>query len=67
MPKLAYTVPEVAEMLGCSQWTVYRAITRGELPIVTFVGSRKLVPALGLEEYVRDASARLAPNEGSAA
>lgn len=48
MKRLGYKPVEVAELLGISESSVYRAIKRGELPCVV-VSGRKIVPAAALE------------------
>lgn len=54
MKKLALTVDEAAELLGCSSWLVRRAIERGQLPKVdpAMAGRRILVPAAALERRI---------------
>lgn len=52
MTKLAYSVREAAEQLGCSTWSIYRAVSNGEIPVVPFVGRRVLIPAAALERVV---------------
>jgi excisionase family DNA binding protein len=51
--KLAYTVPEIAQALGISEWSVRRAIEAGPLPAVRF-GSRVLVPRQALERAISE-------------
>jgi excisionase family DNA binding protein len=43
-----YSVAEVAEMLGTSEMTLYRAINAGEFPAIRIRG-RLIVPAKALE------------------
>lgn len=52
MPRLALTVPEVAETLGCSEWLVRRGVKRGLLPVVhpELAGRRVLIPASALAD-----------------
>jgi excisionase family DNA binding protein len=49
-PRLTYTVPEVAELLGISRSTAYECVRRGEIPALTLgrrvVISRATVDAL---------------------
>ena len=42
MEKHTFTISEAAEMLGIAKNTVYRAVRRGEIPIVR-IGGRLLV------------------------
>jgi excisionase family DNA binding protein len=42
MEKHTFTISETAEMLGIAKNTVYRAVRRGEIPIIR-VGGRLLV------------------------
>lgn len=39
----AFTVPEVAIVLGLSRWAAYEAVKRGEIPSVR-IGGRVLIP-----------------------
>lgn len=51
-----YTVPEVAEILGCSERNVYRTIQKGKLAMVErevmVPQLRKFVPVKALEDYL---------------
>ena len=49
--RLALRVPEVAELLGTPQRTIYRWIAEGRLPTIR-VGRVVLVPRRALEEWV---------------
>jgi excisionase family DNA binding protein len=51
--KLAYTVPEAAQLLGISEWSVRRAIANGQLPSVRF-GHRVVVPRYALERTLME-------------
>ncbi len=51
MPKLTYSVPEVAQLLGISRTTAYECVRRGEIPALTF-GRRILVTRTALEALV---------------
>jgi excisionase family DNA binding protein len=42
------TVPEVAELLGVSPWTVYEAIRRGEPPVPVIKLGRRVLFATAL-------------------
>jgi len=57
LPRLAYTVEEVAEMLGVSLSTVYRAVELGTLPhkkMNTGRGKgRILIPSEALEKWLK--------------
>ena len=46
-PSLTVTVTEAAKLLGISRSSVYEAVQRGEIPVLT-IGHRKLVPRVGL-------------------
>lgn len=50
---LVYTVPEVAKKLKISQWTVNKLIRERNLHSIQ-IGARRLVPAIDLEEYLRE-------------
>ncbi len=50
---LVYTVREVAEMLKISDWTVNKLIHDRALGSIQ-IGARRLVPAVDLEEYLRE-------------
>lgn len=49
--KLAYTIPEAAEVLGISAGQVRRMCTAGTLPTIR-IGSRVLLPVRALGEWV---------------
>ena len=49
--RLALRVPEVAELLGTPQRTIYRWIAEGRLPTIR-VGRVVLVPRRALEEWI---------------
>lgn len=68
--KLAYSVPEMAGLLGISRTVAYELITKGEIPSVR-LGKRKiLVPVSRLREWLdkksagKDASAPVIDHEG---
>lgn len=42
--KPVFTVPEFAELVGTSEWTIYEGIKRGEIPTVPGLGRRKVIP-----------------------
>jgi excisionase family DNA binding protein len=48
MEKLAYSVTEVAELLGISRSSAYEYVRSGDLPSIT-LGSRIVVPRRALE------------------
>ncbi|MCP4614439.1 MAG: helix-turn-helix domain-containing protein [Planctomycetes bacterium] len=52
-PKIFYTIPEVARLLGCSVNTAYRWAKDGEFPGVTRVGGRVLVFRNVFDEWRR--------------
>ena len=49
--RLAYSVDEVAKLLGLGRNTTYEAVWRGQIPSVR-VGRRLLVPRRALEEFL---------------
>lgn len=49
--RLTYTVPEVADLLGLSARTIYRAVTEGRLPSIR-LGHRVLIPAQALQTWI---------------
>lgn len=51
----AYTVPEVAKMLGMSRSSAYESVGKGEIPSVR-IGHRLVVPAKALDELLSQAS-----------
>lgn len=53
------TVPEVADALSVSRWTIYDRIRRGEIPVV-HVGRAKRIPRRWLNELLDDAIAKAA-------
>ena len=53
---LFYSVAEVAEILGLSSMTVYRAIADGEFPAVKIRG-RLIIPAKAVEQMIETATA----------
>lgn len=52
MEKLAYSSAEAAQVLGVSRPTVYQLMKRDDFPAFK-VGSRTLISAEGLREWVR--------------
>lgn len=52
LPRLAYSVAEVAEMMGVSTDSVYNAAKAGKLPTVDIAGDRVLIPAYRLDEHI---------------
>lgn len=52
MERQFYTVIEVAEMLGISRATAYRAIADGEIPSITIRG-RVLVPKWWVDQLLQ--------------
>lgn len=47
----AYTIEEVAQLMGCNKVTVYRKLYRGELKVLKGFG-RLMVPAGELDRYL---------------
>lgn len=50
--KLAFTVDEVAQLLGISRSSAYQAVHSGEIPSLR-IGRRYLVPKQALDELLR--------------
>lgn len=50
--RATYTVPEVAQILGCSETHVYELINRNEIPHVPHMGRRRLVPRHAVERLL---------------
>lgn len=50
--KLTYSPTETAQVLGVSRPTVYKLMARADFPVFK-VGSRTLVSAEGLREWVK--------------
>lgn len=48
---LVYTVPEAAERLKVSPWTINKLIQRNQLGSVQ-IGTRRLIPADDLETFI---------------
>lgn len=55
LPRLTYTVPEVAVLLGISEWLAYRMCSDGRLPTID-CGRRRVVPKVALERVLAEAS-----------
>jgi excisionase family DNA binding protein len=47
-----YTVPEVAQLLRTSEWSVYEMIKRGELPGVIRIGSQIRIVRQRFREWI---------------
>lgn len=56
MPALVYTVAEVAQVLGISEWLAYQRIRSGELPSRR-IGRRIVVPKAALDRWLAEVSA----------
>ena len=52
MDKLAYSITEVAHVLGVSRPTVYALIKQPGFPVFQ-IGGRKLVSVEGLRDWIR--------------
>lgn len=48
----AYSVPQTAEALGLSIWTVYHLLKLGKIGFVR-VGSRRLIPVAEVDDFIR--------------
>jgi excisionase family DNA binding protein len=58
-PRLTYTIPEVAQLLGISRATAYECVRRGKIPALS-LGRRKVVPRSALDALLTAAAARIA-------
>lgn len=47
-----FSIREVAQILGICLSTAYEAVKRGEIPVITICGTKR-VPKLALEEMLR--------------
>jgi excisionase family DNA binding protein len=61
MPKLTYSVPEVAEILGICRTTAYECVRRGEIPAL-ILGRRILVTRAALEQLLGPIPETAAPS-----
>lgn len=50
-PRLAYSVSEIEALTGVPRSTLYDALDRGDIPKLSGIGSRLLVPAWALEAW----------------
>jgi excisionase family DNA binding protein len=55
-PKLAYSVPEAMAAMGLGRNTIYDLISSGRLHSIK-VGSRRIIPASALHEFLEGAAA----------
>ena len=51
--KIAYSIKEVANTLGCGMNTTYELVHSGELPSFK-IGRKIMVPASAIEEFVNN-------------
>lgn len=51
LPRIAYTVPEVAASLGLSETETYRLVRNGQIASRK-VGRRVLIPAKAIEDFM---------------
>lgn len=51
MEKLAFNAAEAGEILGVSDWTIYRLVDSGELAKIPHVGKRVLIARAELERF----------------
>lgn len=51
MARLTYSIPEVAPLLGISEWLAYRMAGDGRLPTIP-AGRRRVVPKAALERLL---------------
>jgi excisionase family DNA binding protein len=52
MEKKTMSIQDAAKIIGISRQSAYRAVDRGEIPILR-IGRRKLVPVHALERFLR--------------
>lgn len=52
MPRLTYSVTEVADLLGISRSKAYELVAHGEIPVVPLKGRRRLVPRWAIEDVL---------------
>lgn len=61
MAPLAYSAAYLAELLGISQWTVYRHAKEGRIPSL-LIGRRRVFPRAAVDAWLSEqAAASLAP------
>lgn len=53
MEKIAYSVKEVAQMLGVSKSYMYRLVNEKKFPVLE-VGGRKVIPKSYLETWISE-------------
>lgn len=53
LPRSAYSVAEVAQALGLSDWTVRDLMDKGEIPSAR-LGTRRVIPAVAYERWLAD-------------
>ena len=56
IPRIAYSVAECAELLGCSRQYVYDQVNSGALRSIKVIG-RRFIPAAALSEFLGNAPA----------
>lgn len=54
MEKLAFSARESADILGISEWSVYRLVERGDLAKVPHLGKRVLIARVELERFAAE-------------
>jgi hypothetical protein len=57
LPRLAYTMRETAQLLGCNYQTVFRLSKRGLLRSSSALRT-KMFPVVEIERFLRDTSAK---------
>lgn len=53
MEKIAYSVPEAADILGISKSYAYLLVKEKKLPVLN-VGRRKIIPKISLETWIKE-------------
>lgn len=61
--RLAYSVGEAAELIGCSRAWLYPFVLNGSLPSA-LVGRRRLIPRVALERWLASQTSAVADTAG---
>lgn len=51
MDKLAFSAKEAGDLLGISEWTIYRLVADGEMAKVPYMGKRVVIARAELERF----------------
>ena len=55
-PPLAYSASQLAELLGVSEWTIYRQAKAGRIPSL-LIGSRRVFPRAAVDTWLAEQAA----------